>query len=118
MIGRFIFQRFLKPAILYVGPALSRSTFRCAGLPDLRLVPCSVPETFGIVKSTVPALSRANLKIVASLVDQVSLGQLFETGTRMDPLNAYVQSEGVVFRNWLIDGQSALDHVAAPNSRL
>lgn len=106
VIGRFIFQRFLKPAILCVqAPLLFSRLTLC-----LTLSPSTtrrVPETFGIVKTTVPALSRANLKIVATLIDQVSLGQLFETGTSMDPLNAYVQSEGLVFRNWLVDGQSA-----------
>jgi hypothetical protein len=64
---------------------------------------CSVPETFGIVTTTIQPRARANLREIANLIDQVTLCQRFEIGTKMEPLNAYVDEDGVVFRNWLID---------------
>lgn len=44
------------------------------------------------------------MREIANLIDQVTLCQRFEIGTKMEPLNAYVDEDGVVFRNWLIDG--------------
>lgn len=66
--------------------------------------PSSVPENFGIVTTTIEPRARANLREIANLIDQVTLCERFEIGTKMEPLNAYVDEDGVVFRNWLIDG--------------
>lgn len=66
-----------------------------------------VPETFGIVATgAVQQRARANLREVANLIDQVTLGQEFEIGSKMEPLNAYVQDDGAKFRKWLIEGTS------------
>lgn len=64
-----------------------------------------IPETFGIVATgAVHQRARANLREVANLIDQVTLGQEFEIGSKMEPLNAYVQDDGAKFRKWLIEG--------------
>ena len=75
--------------------------------PDM---PLSAPETFDIIQGVVPALQRRNLAEVCKMLNQISVGRLFDSELPyMVPLNNFIGTSSEKFVRWIYDGEVRSD---------
>ncbi|KAK4704775.1 Ras GTPase-activating-like protein IQGAP2/3, partial [Phenoliferia sp. Uapishka_3] len=62
------------------------------------------PETFDIIEGVVPALQRKNLAEVCKMLNQISVGRLFDSELPyMTPLNNFIGTSSESFVRWIKD---------------
>ncbi|GAA5901502.1 Iqg1p [Sporobolomyces salmoneus] len=89
--GHIVYYRFIQPAIV-------------------------TPDVFGIVEEVVPAVQRHNLAEVCKLLNQISVGRLFEDDQPLKGMNEFVSKSSAAFANWIkdvINVKDAEDHFRA-----
>ncbi|GAA5926398.1 Iqg1p [Sporobolomyces koalae] len=89
--GHIVYYRFIQPAIV-------------------------TPDVFGMVEGVVPPVQRHNLAEVCKLLNQISVGRLFEDDQPLKGMNEFVSKSSVTFANWIkevINVKDAEDHFRA-----
>ncbi|GAA5951462.1 hypothetical protein JCM3765_005942 [Sporobolomyces pararoseus] len=89
--GHIVYYRFIQPAIV-------------------------TPDVFGMVEEVVPPVQRHNLAEVCKLLNQISVGRLFEDDQPLKGMNEFVSRSSAAFANWIkdvINVKDAEDHFRA-----
>ncbi|GAA6016992.1 hypothetical protein JCM11491_006122 [Sporobolomyces phaffii] len=76
--GHIVYYRFIQPAIV-------------------------TPDVFGMVEEVVPPVQRHNLAEVCKLLNQISVGRLFEDDQPLKGMNEFVSKSSAAFANWIKD---------------
>lgn len=58
-----------------------------------------------MVDEVVPAVQRHNLAEVCKLLNQISVGRLFEDDQPLKGMNEFVSKSAAAFANWIKDGK-------------
>ncbi|GAA5820379.1 hypothetical protein JCM10212_002727 [Sporobolomyces blumeae] len=86
--GHIVYYRFVQPAIV-------------------------TPDVFGIVEGVVPPVQRHNLAEICKLLNQISVGRLFEDDQPLKGMNEFVAKSSAAFAAWIaevINVKDAEDH--------
>jgi Ras GTPase-activating-like protein IQGAP2/3 len=69
----------------------------------------SAPEPFGIAAQSIGSMERRNLAAIASLITHVATQDFDAVNDRFVtvPLQEYIKSDGVAFRDWVMEGELA-----------